>query len=379
MANASSKAIVRDGKTISQSPNGCPAGAQMACLVEMRLRTNEGARVIGRRPLASGAALLWLLARSPALAQRANRLPRVARISTEAPLAEMVGPDPINREARAFVHGLRDLGWVDGRNVIIEHRSAEGRPERLPALLRELVDLPVDVIVTGGTAAALAAKRATDTTPIVAIGPDLVALGLAGSLARPGANVTGLTFYAGPAMLAKRLELLKLAVPAATRVAIVRPRAVPGQPNWGPETAAAAGALGVVLSVAGVDGPEDFDAAFAALSRNRPDAILCTESPVIIGNRARIIAFAARERLPAIYGLRLFADAGGLMSYGTDLAETERRAALYVDKILKGSKPGELPIDQPTRFDLVINLKTAKTLGITITPSILVRATEVIE
>ncbi len=339
--------------------------------------------MIERRSLARGAALLWLFARGPALAQGANRLPRVARISTEVPQAENVGPDPINRGARAFVHGLRDLGWVDGRNLIIEHRSAEGRPERLPALLREVVALPVDVIVTGGGAMALAARQATDTIPIVAIGPDLVTMGLAQSLARPGGNVTGLTFDAGPAVSGKRLEFLKRAVPAAKRITLIRRRITPGQPPWSAQTGEAARALGLVLSVLEVDSPEDLDAAFVAMSRTtsatRPDAIWCADTPVIIGNRDRIIAFAARARLPTLFGLRLFVDSGGLMSYGTNFAETERRAAQYVDKILKGAKPAEMPIEQPTRFEFVINLKTAAALGITIPKAVLLAADEVIQ
>lgn len=333
--------------------------------------------MIGRRPLAGAAALLWLLARSPARAQRATRLPRVARISI-APLSDNIGPDPVNPVARAFVHGLRDLGWVDGRNLVIEHRSAEGQPERLPALLRELVGLPVDVIVTAGGQMARAARQATDTIPIIAIGPDLVALGLAASLARPGGNVTGLQFHAGSAMQAKRLQLLKRAVPAVRRITFLRPSPAAGEPVWPAATAEAARQLGLVLSIVAVDGPDDFDAAFAALSRNRPDAIWCLDSPVNLGNRARITAFATRERLPSLFGLREFADAGGLMSYSANLAEVERRAAQYVDKILKGTKPGDLAIEQPTRFEFVINLKTAAALGITIPAALLLTADEVI-
>ena len=333
--------------------------------------------MIDRRSLARNAALLCLLPRNAALAQSANKLPRVARVSQEVPLAENIGPDPIDRVARAFVHGLRDAGWVDGRNVIIEHRSAEGQPDRLPALMRELVELKVDVIVTGGAAMARAARQATETIPIVAIGPNLVALGLASSLARPGGNVTGLMLDVGSGVSAKRLELLKRAVPGAKRIACIRPSATPGQPLWSEEITAAARTLGLVLSLVAVDRPDDFDAAFAAMSRQRPDAIWCTDAPLNIGHRARIVAFAARERLPTLFGLRQFTDAGGLMSYGTNLAELERRAAQYVDKILKGAKPGDLAIEQPTRFELVINLKTAAALGITIPKELLLVADEV--
>ena len=300
-------------------------------------------------------------------------------MSVEVPRAELVGADPIDRGARAFVHGLRDLGWVDGRDIVIESRSAEGHPDRLPALLREVIAAPVDVIVGAGSAFALAARQATDKIPIVAVGPNLVALGLAGSLARPGGNVTGLTFTAGPAVDGKRLELLKHTVPNAKRVVLIRGRQPPGQPAWTAETSAAAQALGLALSFVVVNSSEDFDAAFADISRRRPDAIWCADSPVTLGNRARIMAFAARERLPAIARLRQFAEVGALMAYGPSLVEAERHAARYVAKILEGAKPGELPIEQPARLEFVINLKTAKALAIAIPKAVLLQADELIE
>lgn len=334
--------------------------------------------MIERRSLASAAALAWLLASHLALAQRASKLPRVGYVSPTAPLADLTGPDPIDGIARAFVHGLRDLGWVDGRSVIIERRTADGRPERLPALLRELVDLPVDVIVTGGAAMARAARQATETIPIVAIGPDLVALGLASSLARPGGNVTGLPFDAGDGMGGKRLELLKRVVPAAKRITYIGRRRITGEPIVAAQTAAAARVFGLMLSSVAADRPEDLDAAFAVLARDRPDAIVVSNAPVNVGEHSRIIAFAARERLPAIYSLRMFADSGGLLSYGTHLPQVARRAALFVDKILKGAKPGDLPIDQPTHFELIVNLKAANALGVNVSASQLARAEEVI-
>jgi putative ABC transport system substrate-binding protein len=314
-----------------------------------------------------------------ALAQRAQELPRVALMANSTPLSEMNGPAPINPNAQAFVRGLRELGWIEGRNIVIERRSAEGRPERLPGLMREAVDRKADVIVTYGTAMALAARQATDTIPVVALGPDLVALGLATSLARPGGNVTGLSLVAGPAMNGKRLELLKQLVPKATRVAFFRDPPTPGRPVWSAETEAAARALGLSLQMAAVGSPEDFDTVFAAIARDRPDAIFCADTPLNLGNRQRIIDFAARERLPTVYALRAYAESGGLLSYGADLTDLSRRAATYVDKILKGAKPGELPVEQPTKFELVINLKTAKALGLTIPQSLLRRADEVIE
>jgi putative ABC transport system substrate-binding protein len=341
--------------------------------------------LIRRRPLLHGAAWLGLLACGKAFAQRAlpgQPLPRVARISTEIPLAHNVGPDPVHPFARAFVHGLRDLGWVDGRHVVIEHRSAEGHPERLPALLREVVGLPVQAIVTGGTVAAIAARRATATIPIISIGPNLVALGLANSLARPGGNVTGLSFDTGAAIIGKRLEWLKRAVPAVRRIAYIGLRPTAGQTQRLPrpvEVAEAARTLGLELTLVAVEGPDDFDTAFAAMARERPDAIMGNDSPLNIGNRARIIAFAARERLPVVFGLREFAEAGALMSYGVNLPEVERRAALYVDKILRGAQPGELPIEQPTRFELVVNLKTAAALGIKLPQEILLSADDLIQ
>ena len=206
-----------------------------------------------------------------------------------------------------------------------------------------------------------------------------MALGLANSLARPGGNVTGLPFYAGPSMFAKRLELLKRAAPAVTRIAYLGYGPAGGRSMWAAETAEAARTLGLVLSGIAVDRPEDFESAFGSMSRQRPDAIFATDTPVNIGNRARIVEFAARERLPAIYGLRQFPEAGGLMSYGINIPDIQRRAAMYVDKILKGAKPGELPIELPTRFELIINLKTAKALGLTIPKVLLLQADEVIQ
>ena len=319
------------------------------------------------------------VARVPALAQRVLPLPRVALMANSTTVADMSGPDPVDRNARAFVHGLRDLGWVEGRSVVVERRSAEGRPERLPALVREVVDLKVDVIVTYGPAMALVAGKATDSIPIVALGPNLVTLGLATSLARPGRNVTGLTLEAGAALNGKRLEFVKQLVPKATRVALIRDRPLPGRPVWAAETEAAALALGLSLQMAAVDSPEDLDAVFAAIERDQPDAIFCTDTPLNLGNRQRIIDFAARQRLPAVYSSRAFAESGGLLSYGADLADLSRRAASHVDKILKGAKPGELPIEQPTKFELIVNLKTARALALAIPQSLLLRAEEVIE
>jgi len=336
--------------------------------------------MIDRRAFIRSTALGLLAVPLFAGAQRAPKMARVALVSNNLPIAKMTGADPIDPNARAFVHGLRDLGWVEGRNIVIERRSAEGRPERLPTLVQEMVDIKVDVLVTYGPAMALAAKQATQTIAVVAVGvSNPVGGGLVSNLARPEGNVTGLSMEAGTALNGKRLELLKQLAPKATRVAFFRPRPLPGRPVWSPETEAAAQALGLSLQIAAIDAPEDFDSAFAAIARDRPDAIFCVDSPVTIGNRQRVVDFAARQRLPAVYAQRIFAEAGGLMSYGADLAESSRRAASYVDKILKGAKPGDLPIEQPTKFELIINLKTAKALGLAIPQSLLLRANEVIE
>jgi len=336
--------------------------------------------MIDRRAFIGSATLGVLTAPLPAGAQRAQKMARIALVANNTPVAEMTGAEPIDRNARAFVHGLRDLGWVEGRSIVIERRSAEGRPERIPALVREMVNLEVDVLVTYGPAMALAAKQATDTIAVVAVAAaNPVAQGLVSNLARPGANITGLSMEAGGALNGKRLELLKQVAPKASGVAFIRSRPQAGRPVWSSETEAAAQALGLTLTVVAVDSPEDFDAAFAAIARDRQHAIFCADSPVTLGNRQRIVDFAARQRLPAVYSQRTFAESGGLMSYGADLVDLSRRAAAYVDKILKGAKPGELPIEQPTKFELVINMKTAKALGLTIPQSLLLRADEVIQ
>jgi len=282
----------------------------------------------------------------------------------------------------AFRQGLRDLGYVEGRNVVIEYRFAEGKRERLPALAAELVALKVDVIVAPSTPAALAAKQATKTIPIVFAGvPDPVTSGLVTSLARPGGNVTGLSFLA-PELVGKRLELLALAVPGVTRVAFLwQPGAVGERTEKdmlkGAEVAARA--LGVRLQFLEARGPEDFDRAFSDMTRARAGALTVWTTAMLVNERRRLVDLAAKNRLPALYTWREFVDAGGLMSYGANVADSFRRVATYVDKILKGAKPSDLPVEQPTKFELIINLKTAKALGLTIPQSVLGRADEVIQ
>jgi putative tryptophan/tyrosine transport system substrate-binding protein len=265
---------------------------------------------------------------------------------------------------------------------VIEYRDAEGKFERLPPLAAELVALKVDVIVAGGTPQALAAKQATRTVPIVfAAAGDPVTSGLVTSLARPGGNVTGLTGL-GPELVGKGLEQLTQAVPGVSRVAALWQPGGQGErtdKDILKEADVAARALGVRLQFVEARGPEDFDRAFSDMTRARAGALTVLVSPMFFGERRRLVDLAAKNRLPAVYPWREFVDAGGLMAYGADLADLFRRAATYVDKILKGAKPAELPVEQPTKYELVINLKTARTLGLTIPPSLLRRAGQIIE
>jgi putative ABC transport system substrate-binding protein len=282
----------------------------------------------------------------------------------------------------AFRQGLRERGYVEGQNIIIEYRAADGRIERLPALATELVRLKVDLIVAGATPAALAAKQATDTIPIVAPNmADPVQDGLVASLARPGANVTGSTFL-GPELVPKRLALLKEVLPGASRIAVLWHPGAFGErtmKDMVKETEAAARTLGVQLQFAEVRHPDEFDRTFSAMARARADAFIVFPSVMLFNERRRIVALAAQSRLPAMYQSRQFVELGGLIGYGASITEGYRRAATYVDKILKGAKPADLPVEQPEKFELVINLKTAKALGLTIPPSLLQRADQVIE
>jgi putative ABC transport system substrate-binding protein len=280
---------------------------------------------------------------------------------------------------QAFRLGLRDLGWVEGKNISIEYRYAEGRSDRLPDLAADLVRLKVDVIVASVTPDALAAQKATRAIPIVIVAAgDPVALGLVESLARPGGNITGLTTMTAE-LGGKRLELLTEMVPKLSRVAVLwNPQGV-GSPLGWKEIQLPAQRLGVQLHSLEVRSPNDFDKAFEDATKARAGTLFIMPDPVITPNLKRIAGLAAKSRLPSIFHVSEFADAGGLATYGPDRADMFRRAATFVDKILKGAKPGDLPVEQPTRFELVINLKTAKALGITIPQSIMLQATRVIE
>jgi putative ABC transport system substrate-binding protein len=282
--------------------------------------------------------------------------------------------------AEAFRQGLRDLGWVEGQNIVIEFRVAEGQLDRLPALATELVRLKVDVIVATPTPGALAAKSATATIPIVGISlTDPVGLGLIPSLARPSGNVTGVSYSVAADIFGKDLELLREAVPKVRRVAVLANPAGPTHALILDNIKTAARSLGLPLLPVGAGGPGDFDGAFATMTREHVGAVLVVTDPTYIAHRARLADLATRNRLPSMFTQRADVEAGGLMSYGPSFAAMYRRAAGYVDKILKGAKPADLPVEQPTTFELVINLKTAKALGLTIPPSVLARADEVIE
>jgi putative tryptophan/tyrosine transport system substrate-binding protein len=311
------------------------------------------------------------------LAAEAQQAAKIARIGF---LSLNLAASPHLPEA--FRQGLRDLGYVEGGNVMIEYRSAEGRPERLPALAAELVALKVDVILAGGTAQALAAKQATKTIPIVfTAAPDPVTDGLVTSLSRPGGNVTGLSNLALE-LVGKRLELVTQAVPGVSRVAVLwQPGGQGGRTGKDmlKEAEVAARALGVRLQVVEARGPEGFDRAFSDMTRARAGALTGLSGSMFFNERRRLVDLAAKNRLPAVYPLREYVEAGGLMAYGPNLADVFRRAATYVDKILKGAKPADLPVEQPTKFELIINLRTAKAIGLTIPQSLLLRADELIQ
>ena len=310
-----------------------------------------------------------------ATAQQPKKVPRIGYLSTGDAASESTRSESIRL-------ALRELGYIEGQNIAIEYRYAEGKLDRLPELAAELVRLKVDIIVVaGGVAMIRAAKNATKTIPIVMMGagPDPVEAGLVESLARPGGNVTGITNLARE-LGGKRLELLKEAVPKLARVAVLYDPAIPGSVREVKEALpVAARALGLTVQSWEVRAADGFEKVFAALSKERPDGLYVPGgSPLMTANRKRIAGFALKSRLPSMYGNREAVDAGGLMSYGADLADSYRRVAYYVDRILKGAKPAELPVEQPTKFELVINLKTAKQIGLTIPPEVLARANRLI-
>jgi putative ABC transport system substrate-binding protein len=319
-------------------------------------------------------ALIGGAAASP-LAAHAQQRTKVYRIGFFSAGAE-VRP---SKNWSIFVDRLRELGWIEGKNIVFEPRYAENRLNRLPALAEELVRLDVDLIVTVGTLAPLAAKQATTSIPIVMVNAgDPVGSGLVASLARPGGNVTGMSLMA-PDLGGKRLELLREVLPRLSRAAIIWNATNPYSALVFNETRGAAEKLTIELQSLEVKAPGDFDGALATAMRKRVEAFVIVEDPLTFNHLNKIAQFCADNRVPATYGLREFADAGGLMTYGANNGDLFRRSVGFVDKILKGAKPTDLPVEQPTKFELVINLKTAKALGLEIPPTLLARADEVIE
>jgi putative tryptophan/tyrosine transport system substrate-binding protein len=286
---------------------------------------------------------------------------------------------PPNANLDVFIQGLRDLGYVEGKNVIIEYRFAEGKADRLPELATELVRLKVDAIFTAGTPALFALKQATKTIPIVFFSTsDPIGTGVVASLAHPGGNITGISVLASD-LWPKRLELLKEIFPKLSRVAMLWNKGNAGMALEAKATQEVAGPLAVALQDRGVKDPTELEAVFAAMTKNRPDGFLALMDPVLNSYRKRILDFLAENRLPAIFESRDWVEAGGLISYGAVYSEAFRRAAALMDKILKGAKPAEIPVEQPTKFELWINLKTAKQIGLTIPPNVLLRADKVIK
>jgi putative tryptophan/tyrosine transport system substrate-binding protein len=299
-------------------------------------------------------------------AQQAKKVPRIGLLvhsSSDSPRRD------------AFLQGLRDLGYVEGKNITIEYRYTEGQLDRLPDLAAELVRLNVDVIVTAAISSVRAAKKATATPIVFASVGDAVDSGLVSSLARPAGNATGLTFLA-PELDGKRLELLKEAFPKITRVAFLW-RVPSARADLFKEAETMAKSLGLRLQSVGVRGPDDFESAFRAAKSGGAKALIVISNPLSNTHRARIVDLAAKNRLPAIYPSTDFVEEGGLMSYGADIIDNWRRAAIYVDKILKGANPSDLPVEQPKKFEFVINLKAAREMGLTIRPNVLARADSV--
>ena len=306
----------------------------------------------------------------PAQAQQPSKVARIGYLNPG---------DPVSRTYRteAFRQGLKELGYIEGKNIIIEYRFAEARSERLPELARDLVRLKVDIIFAGGHEATEAAKNATQMIPIVSTNQDPISAGFVASLPRPGGNITGLVNLTSE-LVGKRLELLKEVIPQLSRVAVLWTPSTPESTTWR-RTEVAAQSLGVQVRAAEVRERDDLEPAFAAIKGDRAEALFMIRSPIVNDLAKRIANLAAESRLPAIYDEKRFPQLGGLMSYGTDLADLDRRAAIYIDKILKGAKPADLPIERPTKFELGINLKTAKALGLKIPAHLLMEADTVIE
>jgi putative tryptophan/tyrosine transport system substrate-binding protein len=304
-------------------------------------------------------------------AQQPARIPRIGFVSNTTPSAVAARID-------AFLQGLRELGYVEGKNIVIEYRHSEGKPDRLAALVAELVRLKVDIIVTSGPSVSRAAKKTTSTIPIVfSQEGDPVGSGLVASLARPGGNLTGLSTVS-PELHGKRLEILKEVLPNLARVVVLGTSTVESHAVFLKEQEPTARALRVQLQYLDLLNSKDIEIAFRTANKGRADALLVLAGPVLIAHLRRVVDLAAKSRLPAMYNFPEFVEAGGLMTYGVNNVDMARRAATYVDKILKGAKPADLPVEQPTKFDFIVNLKAAKQIGLTIPPNVLVRADRVI-
>ena len=326
------------------------------------------------RPATAVVLLLLSAFLGTAAAQPAGKVPRVGYLiagSHSDPQRQLL--------LEAFRQGLRELGYVEGQNIAIESRWAEGKDDRLPAFAADLVRSKVDIIVAQSGAATQAAQQATRTIPIVmSLSNDAVGSGLVASLARPGGNITGLTIIA-PDLAGKQFQLLKEVVPKVSRVALLTNPANPASAPFLREAEAATRALGVRLQTLETRNPQEIDSAFAAMTSERAGALLILPDVIFLSQRRQIAELATKRRLPSVYGVGEYAEAGGLMAYGANHIDLVRRAATYVDKILKGAKPADLPVAQPTKFDLVINLRTAKAIGLTIPPSLLQRADQIID
>jgi len=320
--------------------------------------------------LALGAMLLAVC--FPAQAQQPTRIPHIGILTT-------FSPSVVSARIEGFRQGLRELGYVEGKNIVIEWRSASGNNDRLPVLAAELVGLKVDVIVSPGPTATRAFKEATSTIPIVmAQDTDPVGSGFVASLARPGGNITGLATLA-PEMGGKQLELLKEIVPKLSRMAVIGNSTIPGDAQALRETVLAAGAYEIYLRYLDVMDTKDLEATFRVAAKGRADGLLVLGNPYLNAQRKQVVDLAVKHRLPATYTRPEYIDAGGLMYYGTNYPDLFRRAAYYVDKVLKGAKPADLPIEQPKKFELIVNLKAAKQIGLTISPNVLARADRVLK
>jgi putative ABC transport system substrate-binding protein len=326
------------------------------------------------------AALVAFVLLSVPLTDEAQPAEKVVRIGWLS-IGSQSGSGIYTRPLEGFKQQLRELGWIEGRNLAIEYRYADGRTERLPALAEELVRLKVDLIFANPTPAALAAKKATSTIPIVGTSlTEPVAVGLVASLARPGGNVTGVSYTFDMDIFGKQLELLKDVAPKVRRVAVLAdPTSTPTYPRMLEATRAAGKSLGLELQLLEVRQPAEFDGAFVAMDRERAEALLVMGHPIFFLNRMRLAELAVKHRLPSMSTQEQWVDAGGLMSYGPNFVDMYRRGAVYVDRVLRGAKPGDLPIEQPTNLALVLNLKTAKRLGLTIPSALRERANQVIE